>query len=174
MFIENIQWVLFTGLFITRIIDLISTYLVTPRLLNETNPVMRKFKWPSAWLTFLLCLIPFISIQIGICILVMSLLSSSLNIRKIWMMRAIGEEHYFEITKNCIIKSGVLKILFFEFMSAFFWILISLFLMLLIEFNYNNNCFWVALSFGAYGILTFIYYSIYLINLKKKYGDLMS
>ncbi|MBN1399099.1 MAG: hypothetical protein JXA06_13780, partial [Bacteroidetes bacterium] len=80
--IYNLQWFLIISIFLTRIIDIVTTYIVTPRLILETNPLVRKYKWPSAVFTIVLALLPFASINLGIVILTLSLISSSLNIRK--------------------------------------------------------------------------------------------
>ncbi|MBN1697181.1 MAG: hypothetical protein JW881_06690 [Spirochaetales bacterium] len=124
---DNLRAVLIAAIIVTRIIDILCTYIVSPRLLLETNPVVRKFRWPSGILTLLLAVIPLFSVEPGIVILAVSLISSSRNIRKIWMMRTIGEERYLKMIVECVKANGIARISLFEFFSALFWVFLALF-----------------------------------------------
>jgi len=167
LILNNFVFFLIISIFFTRIIDILFTYIISPELVLETNPVVRKFRWPSAISTIFLSLVPLISVHMGIVILTMSLISSSLNIRKTWMMKTIGEEKILNTTVECIKANGMLKISFFEFLSSLFWI--SLFMLLLILNNGNNYVFWFGISLGAYGVLSFVYYVYYLYSIRKKH-----
>jgi hypothetical protein len=163
---KHFNWFLCICLVITRLIDILTTYIVTPKLKLETNPIIKK--WGPAWLTMALCVIPFFSIPLAIIVLVMSLLSSANNIRKVWMLKAIGEEQYYSMTKQMIQKHAISKILVFECISTFFWISIGLLLIFIIGFNTQNQAFWFGLGIGSYGVLILLYSLSYLIKIKKK------
>ena len=82
---------------IARIGDIGSTYLVTPTLKLEANPIMKRLGWRFALATLLICLIPYYSTALGIVALVHSLLLSASNIRLVWFARAYGEREYYEL-----------------------------------------------------------------------------
>src|SRR5271154_5888940 len=69
---------------ISRIGDIGSTYLVTPNLKLEANPIVRKLGWKFAFLTLFVCLVPYYSTAMGVVVLVVSLLVSAQNTSKIW------------------------------------------------------------------------------------------
>ena len=82
---------------VSRLGDIGSTYLVTPKLKLEANPIVRKFGWWFAIATMLLCLIPYYSTGMGIIVLIPSLMVSASNTAKIWFARAYGESEYQEL-----------------------------------------------------------------------------
>lgn len=77
---------------LSRIGDVVSTYLVTPTLKLEANPVVRRLRWPFAWFTLSACLIAYYSTAVGFAVVVGSLLVCFWNVSKIWFARAIGED----------------------------------------------------------------------------------
>jgi hypothetical protein len=64
---------------VARIGDIASTYLATPRLVLEANPIARRLGWPFALLTLLLALAPYYNTAAGVLVLVPSLLVASRN-----------------------------------------------------------------------------------------------
>jgi len=84
-------------LLLARIGDVGSTYLATPTLKLETNPIARRFKWPFAVLTLFAAAIPYYSLPLGVGILVASLLVSASNLSGIWLVRAMGECEYHKL-----------------------------------------------------------------------------
>ena len=166
--LSNLKIVLVVLILLTRVVDIACTYLVSPGLLLETNPVVRRAKWPAGLLTVVLAFAPFFSVPLGVVILTMSFISSSLNIRKIWMLRAIGEEKYLETIVRCVQANGIFRISIFEFFSALFWVLLSAFLLVLNREN-NPYVFWFGISPGLYGVLSFVYYMSYLFGIQKKF-----
>jgi len=85
----------------------------------------------------------------------------------VWLMRAIGEERYYKMIKEAISRNNMLKILFFEFVAALFWVCTALLLMVLIGFDKIGWGFWFAVGIGAYGMLIFLYYTFFLMKLNK-------
>lgn len=85
--------------------DIGSTFLATPKLVLEANPIMRRLGWWFAPLTLLVCLVPFYSTAIGVVLLVPSLFVSASNISKIWVVRAYGELEYRELLYRLARKS---------------------------------------------------------------------
>src|SRR5437773_11506825 len=81
-------------IFISRLGDIGSTYLITPKLKLETNPIVRKLGWWFAIATLAVCLVPYYSTAMAIIVLVPSLMVSAANAGKIWVARAFGEGAY--------------------------------------------------------------------------------
>jgi hypothetical protein len=77
---------------VARLGDIGSTYLATPRLVLEANPIARRLGWPFALLTLLLAFVPYYNTAAGVLVLVPSLLVASRNFGSIWLVRALGED----------------------------------------------------------------------------------
>lgn len=86
----------FTALMVlvARLGDIGSTYLASPNLELEGNPVVRRLRWPFALASLLLALVPYWSVGLGLVVLVPSLLVTAANSAKLWVMRSCGEEAY--------------------------------------------------------------------------------
>src|SRR5262249_45828242 len=91
---ENLPHVLCALLLISRIGDIGTTYLVSPKLILEANPIVRKLGWPFALFTLTACLLPYVSLEGAVMALMVFLLVSARNAGKIWIARTIGEEVY--------------------------------------------------------------------------------
>lgn len=83
-------------LLLARVGDIGSTYLATPKLRLETNSLARRWRWPFAFATLLLAVIPYYSLPAGIILLVGSLLVCSSNLAALWQIRAMGEDAYYD------------------------------------------------------------------------------
>ena len=90
----NLPHVLCALLLIARVGDIGTTYLVTPNLELEANPVVRKLGWPFALVTLGACFLPYVSMPAAVTALITFLLVSAGNAGKIWMVRTIGEKAY--------------------------------------------------------------------------------
>ena len=77
---------------LARLGDLGSTYLATPRLVLEANPIVRRLRWPFGLLTLLLAVVPYFNTAAAVLVLVPSLLVASRNFGYVWMMRGLGED----------------------------------------------------------------------------------
>ena len=91
---ENLPHVLCALLLLARIGDVGTTYLVTPNLILEANPIVRKLGWPFALLTLGACLLPYVHMPLAVSALVTFLLVSASNAGMIWTVRTIGEKAY--------------------------------------------------------------------------------
>ncbi len=88
-------WCLIVALLIGRSADLFSTWVATPTLLLEANPLARWLGWRWAIpLNILLCgVFAFFPIP-AIIIATTSTLVASRNFQQAWLMRSMGEENY--------------------------------------------------------------------------------
>jgi len=78
-------------IFIGRLGDVWSTHFLTPTLALEANPLVRRFKWGTFALGFLLCFVPYFDVNLGIMVAVPFLLVTASNLSRAWMARALGE-----------------------------------------------------------------------------------
>ena len=84
-------------LLLARLTDVGSTYLITPALKLEGNPIARRFKWPFAVLTLFAAAIPYYSLPLGAGLLVASLLVTASNLSGAWLVRTMGERAYHDV-----------------------------------------------------------------------------
>jgi hypothetical protein len=84
-------------LLLARLGDVGSTYLVSPTLKLEANPIVRRLRWPFAGVTILAAAVPYYSVPVGLTFLVASLLVCASNCSRIWFVRTIGESDYHRL-----------------------------------------------------------------------------
>jgi hypothetical protein len=63
---DNLPHVLCGLLLVSRIGDVLSTYLLTPSLALEANPVVRKLGWRFAVLSLGACVVPYFSLPVAV------------------------------------------------------------------------------------------------------------
>ena len=76
MLFGNLEHLLCVLILAARLGDIVTTYLVTPRLKLEMNLIVRRLGWKFAFSSLALCLVPYYSVDISLIILVPSLLVS--------------------------------------------------------------------------------------------------
>ena len=116
----NLPHVLCALLLLSRIGDIGTTYLVTPNLILEANPIARKLGWPFALLTLGACFLPYVSMPGAVSALVAFLLVSASNAGKIWIVRTIGERAYAAFVLDLARKSKLSHALLGLAASTFF------------------------------------------------------
>lgn len=151
-----------------RLGDIISTYLVSPKLQLEANPLVRKLGWRFASATVLLCLIPYWSTAGGVVVLIPSLMVSAANISKIWFARAYGESEYYELLLRLARESRLASALVPILVAASFIAVIGLVLLLLSPDPSRNWGYWFALGFLAYALAIGFHGSMFAIRLFRK------
>lgn len=153
---------------LARIGDIGSTYLATPKLKLEMNPIAKKLGWPFAMATLLVCLVPYYSTAFGIVVLVPSLLVSASNTRAIWFVRAYGETEFQNLTEQMARKSKLSHALTASVVSAFFIALIGLTLLLLSPNPNTDWGYWFGLGFLVSALAMTIHSSVHYIRLFRK------
>src|SRR5205085_7774470 len=63
-----------------RAADIVSTRLVSPTLALESNALMRRLGWRGAWATLAIGLIAYWSVELGVIVIMASLLVASSNL----------------------------------------------------------------------------------------------
>ena len=119
----NLANTLFVLLLISRLGDIGTTYWVTPNLSLEANPIARKLGWKFAFLTLLVCLVPYLSPQLGLTFLMMSLLVSASNAAKMWTVRTMGEQAFQRLMLDLARRSRLSSALLGIGVSCFFIVL---------------------------------------------------
>jgi hypothetical protein len=161
--VANFEHVLCVLILISRLGDIVSTYLVTPKLKLEANPIVRKLGWSFAIFTLFACLIPYWNTAVGIIVLIASLLVSAANTSKIWFARAYGEQAYVELIYEMAGKSKLSHALAGTIVSALFIAMVGLVTLFLCpnpgtDWGYFIG--WGILTYafvvGFYGSLSFI------------------
>ncbi len=109
---------------VSRIGDIGTTYLATPTLALEANPIARRFGWRFALATLVVAGIPYYSRELGVMVATMSLLVSASNASKVMAARAMGEQAYLQLSRQVVAGTGtVLGICFILLPSAFYALL---------------------------------------------------
>jgi hypothetical protein len=103
-----------------RLGDVGSTYLATPRLLLEANPIVRRLRWPFALLTLALALTPYFSTTAAVLLLVPSLLVASRNFGYVWMIRGLGEDRMLALQIEVASRRRFSEALLYVFAEAGF------------------------------------------------------
>ena len=156
---NNFEHVLCFLILVSRLGDIISTYLVTPTLKLEANPIVRKLGFRFTFLTLLLCLIPYYHTGLALIVVVPSLLVTSSNISKYWVVKTIGEEEFSERLLIVAGKSRLSRALFSVLASAFFVILAGLVLLFLCP-ERNSWGYWFGYGIIVYGFIMALYGSL--------------
>ena len=104
---HNLENTLAFLILLARFGDIGSTYLATPTLQMESNPLMRWGGWKLAALSVFACLIPYVDAQLGLTMLVLSLLVTGSNLSKGWLMRAFGESDYQRMIRSAAARSSL-------------------------------------------------------------------
>jgi len=104
----------------SRAADVWTTYLVSPNLKLEANPVARRFGWKFALLTILVGLAAYASPPMGVVILTTSFLVAASNASKIVMAKAMGEEQLAALSRRVTLETPPWPGLLFLVMPAFF------------------------------------------------------
>lgn len=164
---------------ISRLGDIITTFLVSPKLKLETNPIVRKLGWWFAVPTILVCFAPYFSTELGVVVLVPSLLVCASNASKIWFVRAYGESEYYDLLLRLARKSKLSHALAATILSTSFIALAGLVLLFLCPNPDFNWGFWFAIGFLAYAFVVAFYGCLFFIRLfrsarRKKEDSLCS
>jgi hypothetical protein len=166
-FYNNIEHILCCLILISRLGDILSTYLVSPTLKLEANPIVRKLGWPFALLSVFVCLIAYLDIAAGFIILVPSLMVSAANISKFWITKSIGETQYARFVLRVASKAKLSHVIFSMTMASFFIILTGL-IPLFLSRGPEDMVFWFAFGIILYGIIILLYGCIHYFKLIKK------
>jgi hypothetical protein len=167
-FYGRIDHVLCALILVSRIGDIGTTYLATPTLALEANPIVRKLGWPFALVTLAICLVPYVSLSVGVMVLVPSLMVSASNAGKIWMARTLGEQQFQALLLRLAMASRLRFALACQLASSFFIVLLGAVIVLLYPDGAEDYGYWVGAGVIAYGLVLALHGSTGLVRLFKK------
>lgn len=81
---------------VSRIYDLGSTYLYSPKLLLEANPIARRLGWRFGFVGLLVCFLPYFNMNAAMFVLVASFLAAHSNIRGLIRKSGTAETKLYE------------------------------------------------------------------------------
>ena len=159
---HNLPITLAVLVLLARFGDIGSTYLATPTLAMESNPLMRAGGWWLAGTTVLACLIPFWSAPLGLTILVLSLMVTGSNLSKGWLMQALGEIGYQQMIRGAARRSSLPVALGFTLGSAAVIGAVGM-ILIYVSGGPDTRAYWAAsgvaiyaLAMAAYGTLAVV------------------
>jgi hypothetical protein len=142
---------------ISRLGDIATTFLVSPTMKLEANPIARRLGWKYTFVTAGLALVPYYSIHGGIVVCTASFFAAAFNASEAMLARFMGEEKYAALNREAIQKMPVLLGLSLLCSPAFFLMMLGLLMLLL--FSDSSNGWGVDIAMGtmlfAFGLLIF-------------------
>ncbi len=165
---DNLAHVLFAVLLISRIGDILSTYLATPNLTLEANLIARKFKWKFGLLTILVAFVPYYNTAIGVAVLVPSLLVCSSNFGRAWVMRTMGEREYKDMLLRVARRSSYGTSVVYVIVSSLFMAAAGMLLMMFYPDPSTDWGYWFAFGIVGYSLVILIHGSIFLKKLFRE------
>lgn len=179
---RNVESVLCVLLLVARIADVGSTWLVTPRLLLETNPIARRLGWPFALATLLACLVPYLEPAIAMAMLPPFLLVSAANVERAWAVRAVGEAEHFERLRTLVASARTSRIVAANVTAAALTILCGATLMAfshgplllsevrdaVFEVFAAVAAWWFGFGIVAYGLTKLVYGTLFVLRLRRE------
>jgi len=155
-------------LFIARLGDIGTTYLLSPKLKLEANPIIRRFRWPYAVATLFICLAPYVSPRGAVTILVASLLVSMSNSLRLWLVRTVGEEAYYQSVVEAAGRAKPRQSIALLFLPGIFMSLLAFTIFIFYSDPNNDWGFWIAAGVFAYALVLFTYMPVSFLRFRKE------
>lgn len=90
-----LYFVLLCSLLVARAMDFLSTWVATPNLMLEANPIARKLGWRWGVISNAVFVVLFAAWPLpAIVIITSSMLVAARNLQSAWLMRVLGETEY--------------------------------------------------------------------------------
>jgi hypothetical protein len=153
--------------FLSRVGDIGSTWLISPKLLLESNPLARRMGFPYAVATLLACLLPYYNTALGVIVLIVSLLVTAANLRSAWIIRALGEAQYLAMVETALRKSTRIEAFAFIFAQAACFGLIGA-VMLYLSPDPRSWGHYPAIAFAYYAAIMVVFNSLALRRVFRK------
>jgi hypothetical protein len=151
---DNIQHVLCVLILGARLADIISTYLATPSLKLESNPVVKRLGWSFALTSVAVCIIPYWHVGAGMVVLVVSLSASADNIAKLWFIHALGESAYHDMIQRALDRGSPRELLLTMYAKTIcILVLGSLLCVLTYSFPEPPLSFWFGVGILSYAFV---------------------
>lgn len=166
----NLPHVLCALLLLARIGDVGTTFLLTPSLELEANPIIRKLGWRFALLTLAACALPYLpylGLPVAAMVSIPFLLVSASNAAKIWIVRAVGEKAYASFLVDVARKSKLSHALIGVAASSFFIALAGATILLFYPAPANWG-FWLGGGVVLYAVVIWFYGTLWMMRLFRQ------
>jgi hypothetical protein len=151
---------------VSRLGDIGTTYLATPRLVLEANPVARRFRWPFALATLSVCFLPYYSPPYAVMVLVASLLVSASNAARLWWIRVMGEERFYRLMLELAALSKPMSSILCILIPPFFIFLLAGSLLTFYP-NPSDWGYYFACGIASYAFVLTVYGPLFYLKLRK-------
>lgn len=162
---ENLPVTISVLLLLARFGDVMSTYLATPTLRFEANPIARRLGWRFAWATLLLAGVPFIprfGTTAGLMLLIPSMMVTSSNLRSGWFASALGEERYAELLEEVVRSSSLRSACARSIGSGAIMALVGLILVWFYPTPGESWAWWIGWGIVTYGFAIGLHQTLYI------------
>jgi hypothetical protein len=149
---QNLNHVLFVLLLVSRVGDVASTLLATPKLKLEANPVARKLGKPFMFASLLIAFVAYLHTGLAVTALIPFLMVSASNVGKVALLKYTGETAYHDFVLNAIRKHGVGGFILGNVVSSLFVVLIG-FVIFVLSPDPAEWGFWIGLGFFMYAFV---------------------
>lgn len=154
---------------ISRGLDLLSTWLVTPRLKLEANLAMKKLKWPTIFLINLpLVGLPFVHLGLSLTMIVLSLLVAGNTLSNAALTRGMGEKNHLRSIKQAVRGSSLSRALLLNSLGGMSCMGAGVILMAVSDKPWEDLVWWGALGIVAYGLTALIHVNRSLYHVFRK------
>lgn len=123
------NFTIFIFLLVGRVLDVSSTYAVTPNLKLELNPIVRRLGWRYAWATLFIAFLAFPYPNLGIILSVVSYLAAVFNMNQANMSSVIGETELKRIRDYVMLNISMKKFMLNIFLSLMCFVMLSILIM---------------------------------------------
>ncbi len=165
---RHLNHVIAALLFVSRLGDIGSTYLITPTLRLEANPIVRRLGWRFAIATLAVCVVPYFSVPLGVMMLVPSLMISASNSARVWMARTLGEMETKALMVGIAGRSRLSHALAAVLASAAFSALLGVVVLLFYPDAGEDWGFWIGAGIIVYAASIAIYGTLYMRRLFRE------
>ncbi|MBF0280698.1 MAG: hypothetical protein HQM13_23090 [SAR324 cluster bacterium] len=151
---------------ISRGLDMLSTWLVTPKMTLEANPAMKKLRWRTLFLINLPLLgLPFLHPGFSLTMIVLSFLVAGNTLSNAALSRGLGEKSHLKSIKKAVRGNSLPKALGMNTLGGTSVAGAGVLLMSLSEKPWQDLLWWGALGIVCYGLTALLHVNLSLIRL---------
>lgn len=159
---------LIAALALSRGLDFLSTWLVTPRLELEANPLMRRAGWGRmALINLPLTALPLLHHGLSIALIVTSLLAAGSNLTGGALARGVGEKRQLENQLRALKKRGTAGALVMNSAGSLIVCAGGGFIMALAG-PAESRGWWAGLGVVMFGLTGLVHYNLAIIRLGRR------
>lgn len=156
------------GIAFARGMDFLSTWLITPKLALEANPLMRRTGWwRMALLNLPLLGLPWLHHGLSVTFIVTSLLAAGSNLCHGALARGAGERSHLEAQRKALQRLGLPAALALNTLGGLLLALGGAVILLLVP-ETESLPWWGALGVVMVGVVNLVHYNAALVRLSRR------